>query len=615
MSLSQTVFINILFLSLLTTTLFSFEIKEKREFKNLLPHSKIYIDKNNSLSLKEIKKQKFSKNSKETLGFGYSPNFTVWIKFTLENKSNQQIEKIIEYANPLTTDVTFFDITKEKTLQDGLTNIHPERKSLNPIFTTTLKPHSSKTFYIKAYSHITALIIKINLWNVESFYQHEIKYQLILAIFFGAMGIIILYNFLIYWGTKEISYLYYVLFFISVTIHHILYLGLAGLYLLSPNTIAITVKFSAIFVALPAFFLALFTKNILELQQYPKINKFLTSYLILFPFFIILILTMKLYHYKNLFSILLIIFLFFIIIYAVYKKNRQAYFLIIGWSLTLLSGLLMYLSSLGIFDIFSYFPYSAETSLVAESLIFSLLLADKIKQLNQEKITLQNNFILHQKNEKNRLSNMVKEKTKALNSSLDEKELLLKELNHRVKNSIQTIVSFLRLQINEIESRETQKILRNIENRILSISHLYTLLYTRDNLCFVDTYEYFSLLIEDIETSYAMPHINIKIKTETNIPSEYAIYCGFIINESVTNSLQHAFRSRESGDIFIYLKKEKNIYKLLLCDNGIGYPQNTHGDSLGLIIIETLVVAQLEGELKIDSTHGTNIEIEWREHE
>jgi two-component sensor histidine kinase len=192
--------------------------------------------------------------------------------------------------------------------------------------------------------------------------------------------------------------------------------------------------------------------------------------------------------------------------------------------------------------------------------------------------------------------------------------LLLKELNHRVKNSIQTIVSFLRLQIDEIEEKKTQQILINIENRILSISHLYALLYTKENICFVNTHEYFSLLIEDIETSYAMPHIKIELQTEVNISSEYAIYCGFILNETITNSLQHAFVGQDSGHILIYLKKEDDLYKLSLYDNGIGYNENNNSDSLGLIIIETLVLTQLQGSLNIDSKNGTKIEIAWRDN-
>ena len=123
-----------------------------------------------------------------------------------------------------------------------------------------------------------------------------------------------------------------------------------------------------------------------------------------------------------------------------------------------------------------------------------------------------------------------------------------------------------------------------------------------------------AFLIEDIETSYAMPHIKIELQTEVNIPSEYAIYCGFILNETITNSLQHAFVGQDSGHILIHLKKEDDLYKLSLYDNGIGYNENNNSDSLGLIIIETLVLSQLQGSLNIDSKNGTEIEIAWRDN-
>lgn len=387
----------ILLLSLLLNTLFALEIEEKRGFENLLTHSQIYIDKTNALTIKEIQKQHFSKNSQKSLAFGYSPNFTVWVKFRLENKSAKKIEKIIEYANPLTTDVTFFDLQSKQTLKDGLTHISSNRDSLNPIFSISIEPHSSKTFYIKAYSHITTLIVSVNLWDKKSFYKHEIKHQFILAMFFGAMGIIILYNFLIYWGTKEISYLYYVLFFVSVVIHQLLYRGILSLYILSPNLINIVVELSSFLVAVIAYFLALFTKNILELKQYPKINRLLTFYLIVFPVLVLFFYWLELYRYKNLFSVLLLILLFSIMLYTFFKKNRQSCFLSIGWSLIMTSGLFMYLASLGIFNIFSYILYYIEISVIVESLILSLLLADKIKQLNIEKITLQENLIDYQK--------------------------------------------------------------------------------------------------------------------------------------------------------------------------------------------------------------------------
>jgi len=597
---------------LLLSQLFALETHYTTPFKNILPHAKIYIDTNSSYTIKSIQNQTFASITQEQLSFGYSPNFSVWIKFKLENPSDQSIDKIIEYANPLTTDVIFFDPQSNHTLHEGLIHKAKDRVSINPIFHITLPPHSSKTFYIKAHSTITTMIIKLYLWSPKSFYQEEFKHQFILALFFGAMGIIILYNFLIFLGTREISYLYYILFFIGITIHHLLYSGVAIIYL-AQNLVAHAIEYSAFIVALPALFLALFIQNILELHRYPRLNRLLKGYLILFPLLVIVFHWQEWHQYRNLFSIIMLFLLLSIILYTLFKRERQAYYLAIGWFLFISSGAFMYLSSLGIFDLFNYLPYYGEFALFIESLLFSMILAHKIKQLHGDKITLQNNLIHYQKEEQQKLTNLVNIKTQELQYSLQEKELLLKEFNHRLKNSIATIVAFLRMQVDEIEEPRIRSILINFENRILSISHLYTLLYHENSMHLVNSHEFFTLLIDDIEQSYNMPHITIDIESQLDIPSQYAIYCGFILNEAITNALQHAFVDRNEGRIVVSLNKIDEYYYLKICDNGIGYQSKSSHESLGMSIIETLVRTQLHGKLKIKANKGVEIEIVWRD--
>lgn len=560
-----------------------------------------------------IKKYPFRKITQTTLGFGYSPNINVWIRFKLTNGSDQTIEKIIEYANPLTSEVQLFN--QHKLLQtDGLLHFAKERESINPIFKINLAPHSSQTFYIKASSHITTLIVELKLWNPKAFFQKEIKYQFILAMFFGAMSIIIFYNLLIYLSTKDRSYLYYVLFFMGITLHHLIYKGVMSLYLLPPDTMRYLIEFSSLIVAFPIFALALFTQSILNLKQYPRINKILNSYLLIFPLAILLIHILNIPQYRNISSVILLLLLFFITNYALIKKNRQAYFIITGWMLFLTSGLFMYLSSLGIYDIFSVTPYYIEIALVAESLIFSFSLAERINQLNQEKIALQNNLIDHQQREQVTLSKQVEQQTYELKKSLAEKELLIKELNHRVKNSVQTIVAFLRLQMDEIEDKRVEHILKTLEHRVMAISHLYALLYTKDHLSFVNTHEYFLAIIEDIESCYHPSPIHINLNVAGHIESEYAIYCGFILNEAITNAFQHAFVDRRDGIISIQLKEKNGHFELKIKDNGIGYNKEKKKDSLGLTIIETLVLTQLGGTLQINTHYGVEVIITWREN-
>jgi two-component sensor histidine kinase len=582
--------------------------------KELLPLSEIYIDHNHSLTIESIKNQRFSKITQRKLGFGYSPDIDVWIRFKLSNKSDKKINKIIEYANPLTSKIELF--SEEKLLKrDGLLYFSIDRETLNPNFKITLNPHESKIFYIKAFSHITTLIIQLKLWDPKLFFKKEIKHQFILAMFFGAISIIILYNLLIYLSIKDRSYLYYVLFFMGITLHHLIYKGVMSLYLLPSDMMRYLIEFSSLIVAFPTFALALFTQSILNLKQYPRINKLLNFYLLISPLLILFIHELDITKYRNLPSIILLLLLFLITNYTLIKKNRQAYFIIAGWLLFLTSGLFMYLSSLGLYDIFSISPYYIEIALIVESLIFSFSLAERINQLNQEKIRLQNNLIDHQKQEQITLFRQVEQQTYKLKQSLEEKELLIKELNHRVKNSIQTIVAFLRLQIDEIEDKRVEDILKTLENRVMAISHLYALLYTKDHLSFVNTYEYFSAIIEDIESCYSPSSVHIDFDVAKHIKSEHAIYCGFILNEAITNAFQHAFIERKKGTISIQLKeKNHGDFKLIIKDNGVGYNKEEKRDTLGLTIIETLVVTQLKGSLEINTDHGVEIIVIWREN-
>ncbi len=189
-------------------------IDDKTDKYELLQHSSIFIDKTNALTIDDIQKDniKFEKNNEPLLGYGYSPDFTVWVKFTLKNNTDKPLRKILEYANSLTTHISFFDISSKKVFKEGLLNINKNRKTLTPIFKVKLTPSETKTYYIKVSSYITTLIIKLNLWDHNTFYEKEIKHQLILALFFGAMSILAIYNLFIFFFTKDISYLYYVLY-------------------------------------------------------------------------------------------------------------------------------------------------------------------------------------------------------------------------------------------------------------------------------------------------------------------------------------------------------------------------------------------------------------------
>lgn len=606
----------IIFLFLLTTVLYGekLEIDDKKNFTDLLPSARIYIDYNRSFTIKDIvqKEKDFKENDKKLLGYGYNPNFNVWIQFTLQNTTDEPLTKILEYDNSLTTHVVFFDTKTNQKVEEGVFNILPDRKTLSPIFTINLEANESRTFYIKASSQITTLIIKLNLWNQDAFYESEIKHQFILALFFGSMFILGIYNLFIYFFTKDLSYLYYVLYITGIIVHHAFYTGISYIYF--PWSVNL-INYAVFIVAFPIYALALFTRSFLQTYQYPLLHKIFNSYLILFPLLLsIFLVTDEFSKFRNLFTFILLISLVLITIYSSIKKNRQSHFILFGWFIILLAGTFMFTSSTGIFNVYKYYPYIVETSFVLEAIIFSIALADRINILQRDKAIADEKLISLKEIEKKKLEILVSERTKELELALDEKSLLLRELNHRVKNNMQTIVSLIRLQSDEIDDAKTQNIFLTVQNRINAMSHLHQLLYQeQDNVSYINAHDYFNTLANELKESYdSNAHIFFTIKT--NIRMEQAIYCGLILNELITNSIKYAFDG-DTGKIGVTLRKDENFYKLSVTDNGKGYDKKAPKNSLGLTLVDTLVKGQLKGNIEIDSTKGVTVDITWRDHE
>ncbi|MCT7910463.1 ATP-binding protein [Arcobacter lacus] len=590
-------------------------IDENTKNIDLLQYSEIYIDKTKSLTIEDIKNSniKFEKNDKNILAYGYSPNFDVWIKITIKNNSNKPIFKIIEYNNPLTTNIDFFDSNKNIHLKDGFLIGNLDKSTINPIFKIELNPNEENIYFIKATSNITTLIVDLKLWDENVFYKKEIKHQLILSLFFGAMFILGIYNLFIYVFTKDKSYLYYVLYIFGLILHHLVYVGFAKLYIFNLETLKIIIELAALFVALPIYFLGFFTKSFLQTIKYSKLNKILNIFLIIIPLSIIFFLLTEEYDkYRTNLLMLFLIFLMIVTIYASLNKNRQAYFILFAWLVFLSSGLLMTLSSMGIYNTLP-FPYLIEVSFVLEAVIFSIALANRITNLQKEKNEANQKLIVQQENETKRLSKEVDLRTKDLKVALGEKEVLLKELNHRVKNNMQTIVSLIRLQSDEIEDEKLKDILLTTQNRIGAMGHLHELLYNQENINFINVYEYFETLVDEVKSSYD-ESINIHLDIKTKLKMEQAIYCGLMINELITNSFKYAFLNKK-GNIYITLEKSNNILKLSVKDDGVGFDKDNTTFSLGLTLVNTLAINQLKGEMDIKSKNGTSITISWNENE
>jgi len=219
--------------------------------------------------------------------------------------------------------------------------------------------------------------------------------------------------------------------------------------------------------------------------------------------------------------------------------------------------------------------------------------------------------------EKQSLERKLKESNKQLKASLKQKELLLKEIHHRVKNNLQIIISLLRLQSRHFKDKKSQDLLEIIQNRIKSIALIHEKLYQSENLSSFDFGNYIRGL-----TAYLLQiagkrasDIQIKIDSEeTFLDINKAIPCGLIINELVFNALKHAFPEGRKGEIHIEMYPcKKGRHTLIISDNGTGFPEDIdfkNTDSLGLQLVNDLV-RQIEGALELDREGGTTFKIEF----
>ncbi len=199
-----------------------------------------------------------------------------------------------------------------------------------------------------------------------------------------------------------------------------------------------------------------------------------------------------------------------------------------------------------------------------------------------------------------------------LRSALAEKEVLLKEVHHRVKNNLQIVSSLLHLQAQTIQDPQILKAIQESQNRIESISLIHKNLYTNPNIGEIDIAEYINNLVTGILISYQITPGQISLQTDIDsviLNIDQAIPCGLIINELISNSLKHAFIDTLSGTISISLHKNKNHdIEIIIRDNGIGLADNVGWNttpSLGLSLVYDLVTEQLEGSITIERNQGT----------
>jgi len=208
-----------------------------------------------------------------------------------------------------------------------------------------------------------------------------------------------------------------------------------------------------------------------------------------------------------------------------------------------------------------------------------------------------------------------------IKAALEEKEALLREVHHRVKNNMQVISSLLNLQEREIKDEKYSEMLKESRDRIKSMSLVHEKLYQSVNLADIDLGDYIKSLATSLFRSYGTKgKIALQVDCENvRLPIDSAIPCGLIINELISNSLKHAFPEdpplplqRRGNEINISLRSPGDEIELVVSDNGVGIPDGLdfrNTASLGLHLVTILAEGQLHGKIELERTAGTSFRI------
>ncbi len=213
-----------------------------------------------------------------------------------------------------------------------------------------------------------------------------------------------------------------------------------------------------------------------------------------------------------------------------------------------------------------------------------------------------------------------KQAEELIKAALKEKEILLKEIHHRVKNNLQIISSLLSLQARYNGDMRTGEVFRNSQERIRAMAIAHEKLYQSKDLSQIDFCDYISTLITYLFDSYSLKAGQVELKTRIEnifINLETAIPLGLIVNELVSNSLKHAFPGERKGIIQVGLGKcadERYDYTMVISDNGVGLRPGIDfqgGGSLGMVLVESLV-KQLHGVMEVESSSGVSFTIKFK---
>lgn len=559
---------------------------------SLLEYSDIFIQKHASYDANATmpKDEDYRPSDTNFITRGYTTDEAVWVRLTLQNDSNESLSRVIHIDNSILDAITLYEHNCSMTTTGSL-----KRPSFDGIidfyFPVELQPHSMRTLHIKVLSNLCPTYFSIYLETPHTLWLKTNKRELILTFFMSIMITLLVFNSFIYVFTREIAYLYYILFLLFAT--YTFFFSYAGMSLPIMHFLGMTDSFLVWWANIDAYlgiyymsgigvFFALFFMEIANIARFRYLYRLYFVFIGLLLALCLLTASGVYYPLDWIIYLCTIIFLgsWFTTVYLAYRGWKNSLYLFLGLGTNIGGHVLFLLYNFGVYVPKDGYWYFYEISLAIEAFLFSIVLSKKLSH------------------------------TKALENAIGTQKALIRELHHRVKNNLQFIVSLYRLKLKKHLSESGKEALTEAEQNIHSIGKIHEILYNQQNISELDAKEYFSDLVSEIKRGYPTQNIDIDIKGDTWLVVDHAIYCGLIVNELITNAIKYAFDER-GGTIAVTLTEQGKRKTLIISDNGVGYDIDAPKSSFGLSLVEKLAKDELKGSISTVIDGGVRHTIEW----
>ena len=552
-----------------------------------------FEDVNAVHTFKSVTQENFKMVPNHIISLGYVKS-KIWVKIKIDTASLAS-ETVLKINNPFVDNITLLYALKgRKQVKESLGIQYPQSKNkfnhFVPVFSIPTKKMASQELYLKIESRYP-MLIQVSIFSKEKFYKERITPYLIGGLLLGGLLLMGIYNLFLFFSTKDFSYILYVLALFSTILSQGYIYGILIPYM-SPNSPEFTFRFPVIMMCFTGIFSTLFTLRFLSVKKTSiKLYYLLLTIITLFIINISLELMKFDFLSRKLNFVLVIssvLAMFSTALYSLIKKNKIAVYFTIAWSFYLL-GIIVYA-----FKTIGFLPHNTFTShfihigTFMEVLLLSFALGHKYSLVRLEKEKLE-----HQTRED--LEQLVKIQVIKLEASLEEKEILLKEVHHRVKNNLQIIISLLDLQVASVKDHKSKDIIAQSKARVYSMSLIHQKLYQSNNLTSVNMKTYLDELFTYLRNIYVdetkNTTCNLFIDT-IELSLTQAVPLGLIVNELLTNSFKYGVTKEKDNTINISLSSYKNELILKIADSGKGFEENKSTpeikNSLGLFLVKSL---------------------------